>query len=401
MPYIEVVYNPNKLVAKQILSASFGEVKTKGAEVAIAPQILNAINPVKSTGAAIFYVATLVAQDTILLPTGICKVIVEDGEFLEPTTEYANRFADGDVEFSEVTSDTSSDGSKKPHKPLPLLTIIKKDNNYQPPDPMKEGFYVDPDIWYFLMWSYLQKNQVLLVGDTGTGKTSLPRILMSKVNNKKERFNHNLHSFEIYDMQTSNPEAELKGTPAVSNGKTYFRYSRFSKNIQAPGLSVLNEINRGSKMVQNILLSVLDDEKTLFIERSEDTQKIPVDPDHTFFATANIGVDFTGTTSIDKAFMRRFDVVELEAPPEEKRVTILKSREGISTLDAGRIVKLSSLVDDANLSKRISMAEELKVANKIAGGYNFLKAIDFTLMRSFSGGDNGEQAQLRTLIQQC
>jgi len=247
----------------------------------------------------------------------------------------------------------------------------------------------------------MRKNQVLLVGDAGTGKTSLPKLVVAAINNRQKKYAQAPIDIHYFDMMTSNPEAEFKGGLRVADGKTFFQYSRFSKVIQSPGLSVLNEINRGTKQTQNIFMSVLDDQRTLFIEKGDDFEKIQVHDNHTFFATANIGSRYTGTTSIDPAVARRFDYVELVYPPKDEEAKVLEYRTGVGSREAVKIVEvLNKIRENKNIFTKVSTADGLKIAQKVHAGYTLPQAFDFTISYRFDSDlvDGGERGILKSIL---
>jgi len=104
---------------------------------------------------------------------------------------------------------------------------------------------------------------------------------------------------------------------------------------------VIDEINRGTPLVLNGLMSTLDDRRSLYNEESG--ERIVVGPGIVFIATRNVGNEFTGTTATDAAldnrFTRRIKVNYL--PPDRER-DVLVARTGIDKDDALRLAELAN-----------------------------------------------------------
>jgi midasin (ATPase involved in ribosome maturation) len=114
----------------------------------------------------------------------------------------------------------------------------------------------------------------------------------------------------------------------MEDGKTTstFVKSRFSEMIQKPGIILLDELSRASATANNLLFPCLDFRRELPMEYCfEDAAPIKVHPECVFFATANLGGQYTGTHKLDRALMDRFMLVEIDPLTSEdvtKAITI-------------------------------------------------------------------------------
>lgn len=171
------------------------------------------------------------------------------------------------------------------------------------------------------MYKILERNinkgvNTLLLGPTGVGKTEIVSNLASQLS----------LPLTIFDMSTmSDPIMSLVGTHAikVKDGFTSseFMKSRFSDVIQKPGIVLLDELSRASATANNLLFPCMDFRKELSMEYCFDnTAPIKVHPKCVFFATANLGSQYTGTHKLDRALLDRFMLLEID-PLNKAQVT--------------------------------------------------------------------------------
>jgi len=147
----------------------------------------------------------------------------------------------------------------------------------------------------------------LLVGETGTGKTSLVRQLAFL---RKQPFVRvNMTGFTTPD--------ELIGTKSVKNGETYFEHGIITDAMKRGAILDIDEINATMPDCLFILHGLLDDDRRITLPNGE---VIYPHPDFRVFATCN--PDYEGTRTMNRAFMDRFPVVigveTLDVEDEEK-----------------------------------------------------------------------------------
>lgn len=160
----------------------------------------------------------------------------------------------------------------------------------------------------------------LIVGPSGLGKTDIA-VNLAKVLKVP---------ITIFDMGTmTDPIMGLVGTHVieVKGGKTYSKFakSRFSEIIQKPGIVLLDEINRAAASANNLLFPCCDFRRELPMEYSfGDTRPIKVHPRCVFFATANIGSQFTGTHKLDRALVDRFHILAVDSLNDSQTISSMK-----------------------------------------------------------------------------
>jgi len=142
----------------------------------------------------------------------------------------------------------------------------------------------------------------------------------------------------------------------------------------------------------NILFPCLDDRRTLTIEvaGSDDVREIKVHPEVTFMATANIGVEYSGTNSMDRALVNRFFPLELGCIPANEESMVLINRTGIDKKTSDLIVKIADNIrslckNKQEISLSLSIRETLMVANLVSDGWDLGKAMELVYLPLYEG----------------
>lgn len=286
------------------------------------------------------------------------------------------------------------DKPKRPRKSL--LDRIKSDKDLKPLTIEDDGWYVDTDLWYYLVRAYKKKKNVLMVGSSGAGKTDLIRLMIPKL--KK--------NLSIFDMAISNPNKALCGNLRAENGSTYYQLARFAKDIQDEGLILLDELSRAAPTANNILLPVLDGRRTLYIEDAieEKDRQVKVHDNCCFWATANIGAEFVGTSTLDHALLNRFLQVPVTYPPRDKESKLLQKVHGLDSFMSDSIVKAVHEIrnhTDLSSAKDISTRQVMDIGELVKDGYKPIDAFTWSVLNQFESNphDGGERATVLTLLQ--
>lgn len=197
------------------------------------------------------------------------------------------------------------------------------------------------------------------------------------------------------------------GYKSVENSSVLWVKSEFAKLIERGGAVILlDEISRATPPVLNSLMPLLDGTGFTFLE--EVKQVVKRGPDLYFFATANIGNEFTGTygkldKALDDRFAIRIEATYLSAPDEIK---LLVSRTGIGQDAAKRLVKIankvrldSSAAFGGQFPTAISTRNLLDTAQLMKSMGT--EAFEYTIIPLFSskGGTKSHQAAIRQIIQ--
>jgi len=245
---------------------------------------------------------------------------------------------------------------------------------------------------YRILRRNIQKGQnTLLIGPTGTGKTELVDNLAKAMGTR----------VTVFDMGTmSDPIMGLVGTHVITvkDGVTHseFKRSRFSEVIQEPGIVLLDEISRASAAANNLLFPVLDFRRELSMEYAfEDTTPIKVHPECVFFATANMGSQYTGTHKLDRALIDRFMTVEVDGMTNEDTKEALKAT--FPQISADKIdkivdvyVKINKEHEDFKIGFNLSMRHLKTIAGLVADKFTIYDAY-YTLIKGL-GGKEGLKA---------
>lgn len=287
----------------------------------------------------------------------------------------------GATDLSDSVSPKEKESSKTTSKSL--LGKMKLNPELKIPSIGSEGFHVDSDVWYLLMRNIQNQVNTMLIGATGGGKTELVLLACKKLG----------ISCSVYDMGSMyDPVAGLLGVHRLQKGGvSVFDYAKFTRDISKPGVVLLDELSRAPVTTNNILFPCLDSRRKLPVEIAggEDLREIEVHPECCFIATANVGVEYTGTMSMDRALVGRFFPIELSYMPPEQENKVLVKRCGISISDATNIVKvansLRNMYNKQEISSSISTRETLMVGDLVADGWDLVRAMELVLLPLFEG----------------
>lgn len=282
---------------------------------------------------------------------------------------------------AKIEAERSAGAESTAEKEESLSVLDRLKRKYSKPTIHDDGFYVDDLVWESILSNVYNKTNTLMVGPAGTGKTELVRFVCDKMGIPYRHYNIGT----MTDVQAS-----LIGSHVIdSKGHSHFDVAQFVKDIQSPGVIMLDELNRNPQAL-NVLTNVLDGIRELNISGtgSGDARRIKVNENCMFFATANLGASYTGTAMIDEALETRFDFIGVDYMPIPQEVNLLIKRTGIGSEEASTICNIANnirqLFSKEDLSKNISTRETLKVASKVAIGMSVKNAFR-SIMERFEG----------------
>ena len=277
-----------------------------------------------------------------------------------------------------------------------LYDEIVTDTKLKAPSSTEDGFFMGAEDWTLLVRNIKKHINTLILGPTGCGKTSCVKEVC-------DRLGLPLYVFDMGSM--IDPISSLLGVHRIKDGKSIFDYAQFTKVIQEPCVILLDEINRSSMGSNNILFPCLDDRRTLSIEvaSGDGEREIKIHPEVTFIATANIGSEYTGTMSMDRALTNRFFPLELGYIPSDEEEKVLVKRTGISGDNSKTLVKITnnirSLAEKSELSTSISIRETLMVSQLVSDGWPLSGAMESVYLPLFEGSKTeGERSTVYKLI---
>ena len=280
--------------------------------------------------------------------------------------------------------------------PGSMLSQLKADRKMNAPTIEGEGFHIADKDWYLLVRNIKSKVNTMMVGPSGTGKTELVLLACKKLGLE----------CNVYDMGSMyDPVSGLLGVHRLQKGgESVFDYAKFTQDIQKPGVILLDELSRAPVTTNNILFPCLDSRRMLPVEMAggDELRSIAVHPDCVFIATANVGAEYTGTMSLDRALVGRFFPLELDYMPLECEVKVLSKRCGITPADAENIANVAltirNLYGKQEISCTISTRETLAAARLVADGWSSLEAMELTFLPLFEGtrteGERGMVAKI-------
>jgi nitric oxide reductase NorQ protein len=282
-------------------------------------------------------------------------------------------------------------GQKIPKKPVWMTS--------KRPDP--KAFFVTPEVWQQLLYTLHEGGNTLITGPSGCGKSELAYIAAKALGMEIAAFNCGA---------MSEPRTTLIGNTHFEKEKgTWFSESRFVRTVKKQrGCVLLDEITRSERGAFNILLPLMDRQGYLALDEHEDSPIIKKGQHVSFLATANIGMEYTGTDAMDKALKDRFDTtIDLTFPPAEYEVKILIGRcPGLRAADASKLVSIATrqrdlTVNDGEFIEQISTRMLIAAGKRIGAGMKFDLAVEFSIANQFTaeGGDASERTKIQQIIQ--
>lgn len=223
---------------------------------------------------------------------------------------------------------------------------------------------------------------VLMIGESGTGKTSAIRYLANQTKNGLRRVN----------LNGGTTADELIGRLLAKDGSTYWVDGVLTEAMRNGEWIVLDEINAALPEVLFVLQSVLDDDGYLVLTEKDDKEIVHKHKNFRLFATCN-PPEYAGTKEMNKALLSRFPIcINAEYPPEKKEYEIIAHHLGNAVAEGDVAKAMTTLARQTRENKESGKADyamntrDLIAALRLAGHMDALEAA----MLSF--GNKLEQA---------
>jgi len=213
------------------------------------------------------------------------------------------------------------------------------------------------------------KMPTLLIGETGTGKTSLIRHLAFSTNNAFVRVNHN-GGTTIEDIIGR----------WIINGKNQMEWvdGILIEAMKKGYWFLADEINATTAEINFVYHSLLDDD-------------VISHPNFRFFGAMNPSTEYAGTKELNKALMSRFMVIQVDFPPPKIEQKILVNRTGITNEIADKMVKLAGEVRMMHAKQEIRFVlstRDLLMWALMYKVYNkFLNSAEMTVLNKIAEDD--------------
>ena len=268
----------------------------------------------------------------------------------------------------------------------------------------EEFKFADSMTFYTMLRNIFRNKYILVTGPSGCGKSSLGKIL-AEISGKP------FHQFNFGD--TMNPAAKLLGdTKYNKEDGTWFKASRFVSALQdnSGAFIMLDEVTRDrTGDLGNILMPVLDGQRYLALDESDDADIVRLDKNVFFFATANIGREYLGAAhDLDRAWKDRFTggIYELDYLPQGKEQELIEVRvPHVSENNARRITEFAKKIRDLYKAEELNVAVStrmcLSVAELVVDGMTLLDALKHTVLPFYpvTAGDDTDRVKVIQAIQ--
>ena len=326
----------------------------------------------------------------------------DSGHPIDREVETLDASEEGHKGLEDFFGDVEEDDTEKKIEPIIDDSVIGKlKASVDIPEEFK---FKDNMTFYTMLRNIFRNKYILVTGPSGCGKSSLGKIL-ADITNKP------FHQFNFGD--TMNPAAKLLGdTKYNQEDGTWFKPSRFVSALQdnAGSFIMLDEVTRDrTGDLGNILMPVLDGQRYLALDESDDADVVQLDTNVFFFATANIGREYLGAAhDLDRAWKDRFTggIYELEYLPQNKEQELLQVRvPHVSADDARRITEFAKKIRDLYKAEELNVAVStrmcLAVAELVVDGMTLLEALKHTVLPFYpiTAGDDTDRVKVIQAIQ--
>lgn len=233
---------------------------------------------------------------------------------------------------------------------------------------------------------------ILLTGETGTGKTSLAYNFAAQ---------KGLPLLKMNCPLVREPR-DWMGQKTVVDSTVHWIPSLFAQVIErGHAVILLDEISRATPVVLNTLMPLLDHTRSTYVEEIKST--VSVGENLYFFATANVGGRYTGTWRLDSALASRFGItIECNFPPHDEEVNLLVNRTNIEQEKADKLVSVAGLIRQQESDYGGQLSETLSTRTLLEAASLYTKigadAFLYTILPLFEG-DGSENDERATVIQ--
>ena len=278
-----------------------------------------------------------------------------------------------------MTTKTSSQTVKIEKIELPVADGTSK---YMP---QTTGKFIDHgNIMKTLAIAVRDNLPTLLIGESGTGKTSAIRFLANQTKNGLRRVN----------LNGGTTADELVGRLLINDKGTYWIDGILTEAMRNGEWIVLDEINAALPEVLFVLQSVMDDDGYLVLTEKDDKEIVQKHTDFRIFATCN-PPEYAGTKEMNKALLSRFAIcINAEFPPTDKEIEIIENHLGNAIAQSEMAIKLVGLANETRKAKENGTADyaintrDILNTLKLSGLMDPMEALGLAFANKLDSSDN-------------
>lgn len=176
---------------------------------------------------------------------------------------------------------------------------------------------------------------VLLIGETGVGKTSAVRFVAAKTGNNLRRVNVN----------GSMTAEDFVGQVLAKDGSTYWKDGVLTEAMRKGYWIVIDEINAASPEILFVLHSLMDDDRYIVLTDHPQREIVKAHPNFRIFATMNPPERYAGTQAMNRALLSRFPItLTVKIPPPSIEYGVLSGAD--KYLPGDTVAKLKAFVSE-------------------------------------------------------
>jgi MoxR-like ATPase len=274
---------------------------------------------------------------------------------------------------------------------------FKKDNQIPA---IPSDLYIKEKIWNMACASIILDKSLILLGPKGCGKTQSAKSIAEAMKMK----------FVSFNMGAANKPNQLfigqLHAKANEDGvtETVLVESEFLKAYQSdePLLIFLDEITRSPMVAVNYLMTILDKNQN-YIYVPELGKAVKRGKGVRFICAGNVGMQYTGTTTIDGAFWDRFIKLTVDYLPLREEVKLISERAPKAPRKAVEILvdranKCREAEKNGSVSSGVSTRQLIDMAHMLEIGFEVEDVFENIFLNNFINGNNNEIDSVKGIV---